>query len=424
MNILDVVKNYLPPNLATQLSHITGEREASISNAIDAALPVLLSGIVQKAEEQPDSVLNIAKSAAGSGALGNLTALMGRNDSATTSGFNIWTVLKSLFGPKLDEIVATIAAFSSVKPSVAEHTLGSTGTAVLGAIGKHAADKNLDAGGLSSFLSSQKGIISSIIPSGFDFGTIGTMFGLGGQNVPGATASSLSAPPTEPISYAAAVQKKGRYNWGIPIIILAAIGLLAWWLSKNGCKGTTMETVTTIDTVKIVQSTIPPDSGKTDTITREAIELTLPSGLKINAFKGGIEDQLITFIQSDEYKSATEEQLKDRWFNFDNINFVFGTTKLTDSSALQLNNIVAILKEFKDVKMKIGAYTDKKGDDQANLTLSQGRANTLKKAMDNSGVGAQIAGAEGYGEQLATVPETDSDDARAKDRKTAVRLVK
>ena len=427
MNILDIVKNYLPSNLASQLSQITGEREAGIANAIDAALPVLLSGVIYKSKENPSSMMDIAQNAAGSGVLNNLTTLVGRNESATTGGFNIWTALKSLFGSKLDEVIGSIAAFSGVKSSVAEHTLGSTGTAVLGAIGKHAADKNLDAAGLSSFLGNQKGIISSLIPAGFDFDGVSTMLGLGGLTVTGAAVSPFMAPPTEPISYAATVQKKGRSNWVIPVIILAAIALLAWWLSKNGCNGATTVENATIDTITTMESTVPAaDSATTDTVatTREAIELSLPSGLKINAFKGGIEDQLIRFIQSDEYKNATEEQLKDRWFNFDNINFVYGTTKLNDSSAVQLNNIVAILKEFKDVKMKIGAYTDKKGNDQANLTLSQGRANTLKKALEKSGVGAQLAGAEGYGEQLATVPETESDEARAKDRKTAVRLVK
>ncbi len=58
--------------------------------------------------------------------------------------------------------------------------------------------------------------------------------------------------------------------------------------------------------------------------------------------------------------------MKNKWFSFDDLNFKFGTTELVPESKRQLDNIVAILKAFPDVKIKIGGYTDKKGDDAAN----------------------------------------------------------
>ncbi len=157
--------------------------------------------------------------------------------------------------------------------------------------------------------------------------------------------------------------------------------------------------------------------------TRELGEVTLPGGATLQAYPGGIEDQLVKFIGSD-YKTADEEQLKTKWFNFDDLNFEFGTTKLTPSSKRQLDNIVAILKAFPDVKMKIGGYTDKKGDDAANLKLSDSRAKAVQEALKAAGVGDQVPEAEGYGETQATVDENASDEARAVDRKTAVRLLK
>lgn len=167
-------------------------------------------------------------------------------------------------------------------------------------------------------------------------------------------------------------------------------------------------------------------AGATDAVTGAARELTeLAFGdTKLQAYPGGIEDQLIKFIESDEYKNATEEDLKKKWFNFDDLNFKFGTTELEASSKRQLDNIVAILKANPEVKIKIGGYTDKKGDDAKNKKLSQDRANAVKAALDKADVGGQVNSAEGYGEEQATVPETASDEERAKDRKTAIRLTK
>jgi uncharacterized protein YidB (DUF937 family)/outer membrane protein OmpA-like peptidoglycan-associated protein len=159
-------------------------------------------------------------------------------------------------------------------------------------------------------------------------------------------------------------------------------------------------------------------------VSRTLTEVTLPNGTKLQAFPGGIEDQLIGFIQSDGYKNATNDALKDRWFDFDDLNFKFGTTELVPESKRQLDNIVAILKAFPDVKIKIGGYTDKKGDDAANKRLSDGRAKAVKSALDKAGVGAQVPEAEGYGEERATVDENASDEERKIDRKTSVRLIK
>lgn len=170
--------------------------------------------------------------------------------------------------------------------------------------------------------------------------------------------------------------------------------------------------------------TFPSMSGATTDLPRTLTEVSLPDGKKLQAYPGGIEDQLIKFIQSNDYKNGTADTLKDKWFNFDDLNFKFGTTELVPESKRQLDNIVAILKAFPDVKIKIGGYTDKKGDDAANKKLSDDRAKAVKSALEKAGVGAQVPEAEGYGEEYAAIPESASDKEREADRKTSVRLLK
>lgn len=157
---------------------------------------------------------------------------------------------------------------------------------------------------------------------------------------------------------------------------------------------------------------------------RTLAEVSLPNGTKLQAYPGGIEDQLVKFIESADYKNGTADTLKDKWFSFDDLNFVTGRTELVPESKRQLDNITAILKAFPDVKIKIGGYTDRTGNDAANKKLSDDRAKAVQAALQKAGVGAQAPEAEGYGEEFATVAETASDAERKVDRKTAVRLLK
>ncbi|MFV0389581.1 MAG: YidB family protein [Pyrinomonadaceae bacterium] len=144
----------------------------------------------------------------------------------------------------------------------------------------------------------------------------------------------------------------------------------------------------------------------------------------LEAYPGGIEDQLITFINSDEYKNATDDQLKDKWFVFDDLVFKFGGTTLEPTSNRQLDNIAKILKFYPDVKMKIGGYTDKKGNPETNKKLSGDRAKTVQAELAKRGVGAQVPETEGYGDEFAKVPADASDQERAADRRTSARLLK
>ena len=158
--------------------------------------------------------------------------------------------------------------------------------------------------------------------------------------------------------------------------------------------------------------------------TKEEVTIDY-DGMSLKAYKGGIEEQLIDFIKSGDYAKASVATLAEKWFNFDNINFEMGSSdQLTEGSMVQLENLAKIIKANPGIKIKLGGYTDKKGDDAFNKELSQKRADYLKSELTRLGIGSQITGAEGYGEEFATVDENASDDERAVDRKMALRLDK
>jgi uncharacterized protein YidB (DUF937 family)/outer membrane protein OmpA-like peptidoglycan-associated protein len=218
----------------------------------------------------------------------------------------------------------------------------------------------------------------------------------------------------------------GILKWLLPLILLGLLLALGFWFCTKTPTppATNANANANANKTTGTNATTGANSNTSASAPKALTKLKLPNGVELDAYPNGIEDQLIKFIQSDEYKNATEETLKNKWFNFDDLNFKFGSAELEPSSKRQLDNITAILKAFPEVKIKIGAYSDKKGDDAGNLKLSEGRAKTVKATLDKSGVGAQAPEAEGYGEKFATVAETASDEERAVDRKTAVRLLK
>ena len=150
------------------------------------------------------------------------------------------------------------------------------------------------------------------------------------------------------------------------------------------------------------------------------------NGAKLKANKGGLEESMVAFLAKDGYKNAADDAaLKDKWYSFDQVNFKMGSASALEAgSEEQLKNLAQILKAYPDVKIKIGGYTDKTGDEAVNTKISQQRADFIKSELNKMGVGSQVLSAEGYGSKFATVAATASDAERAADRKMSVRFTK
>lgn len=417
MNIIDLIKSQINPQVISQVSNQLAENESGVSNAIDGFLPLIVGGLADNAEKPSvlDAITGISSNGFSVESLGSLMASPA-----------IGSVIFSIFGDKTEGVINSISNFAGIQSTSSSALLNILTGTTLGVVGKYVADNNLDVSGIISLLNNQKSFVSSLIPAGLSLAGLG----LGNLHTEekvvetpkvqvSPTTTTTEAPKVQ-VTRAEKKEEKGSiFKWLLPLLLL---GLAAFFVWKQCNKNPNNEGVNTnVDSTSVDSTTMANDSTQAVVApTRVEKELTLPLGTKIKAYQGGIEDQIVTFLQSDEYKNATSEQLKDKWFNFDNLNFEFGTTTITKESQVQLDNLKAILKEFPEAKIKIGAYTDKVGDDNANLKLSQQRADAVKNAIAS----AQIIGAEGYGEKFATIDEKASDKEREADRKTAIRFEK
>lgn len=428
LNIIDLIKGQLGPALVSQAASQLGESESAISKAISGLLPAVVGGLANNADKP--GVLDAITGATSGGILGNLLG-----DASTNP--MISTVLASIFGDKIGGLVNAVSSFAGVSNSSSNSLLNMVAGAALGSIGKYAADNKLGNDGVKNLLEDQKGIVSTLMPAGLSLASLGL----------GSMGSTSMDVPTEKVKVTSYDEPKIEVNrggnthvnvdkvddadgggsiwkWLLPLLLLA---LAAWFLWKQCNKPADTTTTMTDSTAMMTDSaavTAPGDSAMMNTTkTDEDIDL---NGTAIKGYKGGMEDSMISFLKSGAYATAADDAaLKDNWYTFDKVNFKMGSsTDLEAASQGQLNNLLAILKAYPEAKIKIGGYTDKVGDEAANVKLSGERAEYIKKWLTDKGVGAQVLGAEGYGSKFATVDASASDAERAIDRKMAVRFAK
>jgi outer membrane protein OmpA-like peptidoglycan-associated protein len=411
-NLIDSVRGFLGNDVIDNASNVLGENENNMQKAVSGAIPAVLTGILDKAGSgDGGNLLRIAKETFNSGMLSNVGRFFSDN-SLLTRGADL---LKGIFGDRLGNVSSMIANYAGIKPGSATALLSAAAPAALGAIGSHAASTNMSTSGFLSFLNNQKDNILNAVPSGLNLagalglsslGSIGSrltnaLSGIGGSIK--SAAPNLQSTPRK------------KTNWFVPALLALALIALIWlFMGKRNNRNENTQSSINMRPDSAIASAPPV----TRAATPASIMVQLPNGTEINAYKGGIEDQLVRFLNDPSQKVD-----KNTWFDFDNVNFKTGSADIMPESMTQIKNIAAIMKAFPHTAIKIGGYTDKTGNEKINLKLSQARAEAVHSALKNDGVPeSQLSGAEGYGSQYAKVAADAPDEERKADRRMAVNV--
>ncbi|MBB1284841.1 OmpA family protein [Flavisolibacter sp. BT320] len=410
-NLLDSVRSYLTPDLIDKASSHLGENNNNISRALSAAVPALLGLFINRSERgDSQGLLADAREAAEGNAFRHPQNLFsGGMGPVVSNGIN-W--LRNTFGDAGNNVVSAISDYAGIKSDSARGLFGMLAPVGLGVLGRHAQEANLSPQGLNAYLADQKPSVMNALPTGMN---LGFLFADGPRAEHAASAHHVSETRrTE------TVHEEKRTNW-LPWLLLAlgAIALIYFLTRSNGDDDVSL---TGADTTAVTTTTTDTGAAATTPVAtvpvRETTRVQLAGDTAINAFRGGVEDQLVTCLNDAACTPGTE-----RWFDFDNINFETGSARLTDSSQVQVQNIAAILKAYPKAKIKIGGYTDSTGNAADNKRLSQQRADAVLNAIKAAGANAaQLVGAEGYGSEFAKMPATASDEERKTDRRIAVQL--
>ena len=104
-----------------------------------------------------------------------------------------------------------------------------------------------------------------------------------------------------------------------------------------------------------------------------------------------------------------------------NILFVSGSAKLRSTSYKGLNDVAKVMTENPDMFLAIDGHTDSDGAEEMNQTLSENRANAVKKYLVDKGVDESRITATGHGE-LEPIATNKTSAGKAQNRRSELTL--
>jgi outer membrane protein OmpA-like peptidoglycan-associated protein len=89
-----------------------------------------------------------------------------------------------------------------------------------------------------------------------------------------------------------------------------------------------------------------------------------------------------------------------------NIFFDSNKSTLRKESKVEIDKLIALMKEYPELVIEVSGHTDSKGNDDANMKLSQTRSQAVVNALIKKGAKKQNLVAKGYGETMPIAPNT------------------
>ncbi|NJN64879.1 MAG: OmpA family protein [Acidobacteria bacterium] len=102
------------------------------------------------------------------------------------------------------------------------------------------------------------------------------------------------------------------------------------------------------------------------------------------------------------------------------MNFDTNSANLKAESHAILDRVAKSLNDWPQIRVEIAGHTDSVGSDTYNRTLSQRRADSVKKHLVEKGVAAERLTTKGYGE-AEPIADNGNDAGRAKNRRVELR---
>ena len=470
VNLLDLFKDQVSGALVSNASKFLGESSENTSSALGNILPSLLGKVVDQGEteEGAKGLLDLLGKTDDS-MLDNIGDIFSKGSGSVNGLLNGGSgILSALLGNKVGGLVDMIASLSGMKSSSSSSLLKMAAPFLFGIIKRQVANKGIS--GLMSLLSGQKSAVKSALPSG-----VGSLLGLSsfggdlvdkvtgkagdvvdggkkivtgaadtvgdvgrgavdaGKKVVGGAADAVgtvgrgAADAVGNVADAGAQAGGSIMKWLIPALLV--LGALSFFGIKTcspidkaadmvgDAASATVETVGNVaegatDAVADVAKGAADMAGAAFANVNEAAAKAL-SGIKFAAGSAG--SQMMDFIEGG-FKGSGK-------VTFKNLNFATGSAAITGATAVEVDNLAAILKAYPDVKLSIGGYTDNTGNADANMTLSQSRADAVKARLISQGIAGTRISTKGYG-AADPVASNDSAEGRAQNRRIEATVVK
>lgn len=312
INLMDLVKTAINTSgVADQIGSAVGLEKSKTNSAIEAAIPVLLGGLMKKASTPSGAseLSNIFKKQdAEPSVLDNLGSLVSGGASSKLLGMGT-SLLPMLLGSSQASIVSVLMKLLGLGDKSVLGLLGSLAPIVMGVVGKQAKSAGgFDPGVLTNLLGSQGSSLNALLPNELK-GVMG-LADLGKAASETVSSAARTATQTAQRTAAQAAPASNPLGWLLPLLALGALGALAYMFMG----GKKEEPVKPVKNAPAVAAETAPAVKKVPDITAALPELPaleLPGGMSIDDLKKkltgsfeGIQETLGTITDVDTAKGA------------------------------------------------------------------------------------------------------------------------
>jgi len=328
----------------------------------------------------------------------------------TAASAHAASLLEDELGPRSTSIAAAVANATGVKEASAQKLMGGVATAAVAALAKTSG--GLGAGALQSMFREQRGVWVSKLPA-----PVASLFnGHSGHSGHSGHARVAIPPPRgyeERIVTGPAIREleAPRRNWMIPLI-LVALALLAIPVLRG------LRRPRTPALPQAPQVTAPVPAEPAPAVTPPAKtapapeEATPPETAPPVAAEPGTTQDLEAYL-------AGSGETTPHAFAPTPLNFAFGSARPTSESMTTLDEIASALKAHPAATIRVESHTDAIGSPEANLNLSQARAEAIKNELVDRGVDSSRVETAGMGQELP-IASNDTAEGRATNRRSEI----
>lgn len=265
------------------------------------------------------------------------TSLAGGVTDPNSAGMSTGrNMLSTLFGGSESTIAQALGSGVGVRPGIASSLMAMAAPMVMGFLGKRVRDQGMSMGGFSSLLQHEVPAIREVVPSG-----VSEILWPRAQET--VTAS--------PVVAQTVTRERSAAGWVIPLCLLALIPLI--WLFSRGHNRTAVVTP-------------PAITGTANRVIPEATPTPTPLPL--------VPQAVILYFDT-------------------------GSSRLRADSQAKLNEFAGAMNKNGDVRANVNGFTDNVGSSDANMRLSQQRAEAVKSELVRDGISADRLTAQGFGEE-------------------------
>ena len=328
INLMDLVKSAISSSgVADQIGSAVGLEKSKTNSAIEAAIPVLLGGLMKKAST-PSGATELSnffkKQDAEPSILDNLGSLVSGGATSKLLGMGS-SLLPMLLGSSQASIVSVLMKLLGIGDKGVLGLLGSLAPIVMGVVGKQAKSAGgFDPGVLTNLLGGQNNFLSSALPNELK-GVMG-LADLGRQaseTVTNAARNTTRETTTREnttrergyVAPAPAAPASNPLSWLLPLLALGALGFLGYTF-MSGTKKEEVKTPVVRTTPTPVPEKAPAIKPAPDVVAAplELPKLELPGGMSIEDLQkklvgsfGGITETLGSITDVDTAKGAVSK---------------------------------------------------------------------------------------------------------------------